>query len=75
MKPVELMNLDMDLPMGVFNHDSNLLFAQDDELENEAAVELLTLNLMKQSSDIVKDHVMMQNLSEKKHKHKKSKKS
>ena len=75
MKPVELMNLDMDLPMGVFNHDSNLLFAQDDELENEAAVELLTLNLMKQSSDIVKDHVMMQNLAEKKHKHKKSKKS
>jgi hypothetical protein len=30
MKPIELMNLDMDLPMGVFNHDSNLLFAQDD---------------------------------------------
>ena len=29
MKPVELMNLDMDLPMGVFIHDSNMLFARD----------------------------------------------
>ena len=32
-QPVNLMNLDQDLPMGVFNHDSNLLSMDADDLD------------------------------------------
>lgn len=52
MKPTGLMNLDMDLPMGVFNHDSNLLSMNEEEADKMELMMLETLELMNLSEEL-----------------------